>query len=242
MKITKKTIMIGFTSLLLTACGSSSSSTPLKDNNTTDVNITIITHNGTDYNTVISPLTRKVWLDRNLGAARVCETFDDEACFGDYYQWGRNFDGHQDSRSAVSNDQVTGLEIRESDFIIENEDWVFVDDTGTKRSTNWSKSDGSSVCPLGFRVPTVNEFEAELLDTSLNFTNRNDVFNSFLKIPSAGFRKFTSGDLVDKGSSGRIWTSTSDGTQAKNVFFDSNNIIVLSELRAKGFSVRCIKN
>lgn len=33
-----------------------------------------ITHNGTSYGTVTSPYTGRVWLDRNLGAAREVQT------------------------------------------------------------------------------------------------------------------------------------------------------------------------
>jgi len=43
---------------------------------------------GNEYKTITSPNTGKVWLDRNLGAEKVCETPDDKRCFGDYFQWG----------------------------------------------------------------------------------------------------------------------------------------------------------
>ncbi len=42
-----------------------------------------LTHNGAEYCEVTSPYTERVWLDRNLGAARVCTTFNDTACYGD---------------------------------------------------------------------------------------------------------------------------------------------------------------
>lgn len=45
------------------------------------------------YQTITSPYTGKVWLDRNLGAKRVCQSFSDTQCYGDYYKFsedGRN--------------------------------------------------------------------------------------------------------------------------------------------------------
>jgi len=225
---------------LFTACGGGGS------NSTTDTT-TPITHNGTTYGTVTSPFTGKVWLDRNLGAARVCESFDDVACYGDYYQWGRNFDGHQDSMSGITIVQITsingGRESSISDFIIKSEDWVSIgNSTGSLRAQNWQKIDGSSVCPVSFRVPTLAEFQAELLGTGANIQNKNDAFSVFLKLPTSGIRKFSSGALVDGGGQGHVWASSPNGSRSGNVFFDSNNAVLLSELRSQGLSVRCIKN
>ena len=47
------------------------------------------------YLEVTNTTTGETWLDRNLGASRVCTALDDAACFGDYYQWGRDADGHE---------------------------------------------------------------------------------------------------------------------------------------------------
>jgi hypothetical protein len=48
---------------------------------------TCLVHNGEDYCMVTSPYTGKVWLDRNIGAARVCTTKFDTECYGDYYSY-----------------------------------------------------------------------------------------------------------------------------------------------------------
>jgi hypothetical protein len=50
--------------------------------------------------TVISPATGRVWMDRNLGADQVATGPSDAASIGDYYQWGRLADGHEDPSSA----------------------------------------------------------------------------------------------------------------------------------------------
>jgi len=39
------------------------------------------------YKTVVSPTTNRIWMDRNLGAKRVCLTYDDIECYGNYYKW-----------------------------------------------------------------------------------------------------------------------------------------------------------
>jgi len=234
----KQLQQITFTTLMalgLSACGGGGSDA--KEETPTE-----IVHNGTTYGFVTSPFTDKVWLDRNLGAARVCEQLDDEACFGDYYQWGRNFDGHQDSTSGITIVQATTINGREPDFIIKNEDWVSTDSTGSERTINWSKTDGSSVCPVDFRVATLSEFQAELLGTGANAQNNLDAFNTFLKLPSSGERSFSTAGLVDKGLKGRLWANTRNGARTGIVFYDSGLLNLLSELRSQGYPVRCIKD
>lgn len=81
-----------------------------------------ITHNGTVYGMVASPYTGNIWLDRNLGATQVCTSFDDALCYGDYYQWGRNYDGHQDENSQTTNTQATDVNNIDSNFIIGHND------------------------------------------------------------------------------------------------------------------------
>ena len=200
-----------------------------------------IVHNGTTYGTVTSPFTGKVWLDRNLGASRVCTSFDDEQCYGDYYQWGRNFDGHQDSGSDITDIRATNINSAGNSFIVAPLlDWALVDNNGSLRSANWSKTDGSFVCPLGFKVPTSSEFKAELFDTgSAEIQNRDDAFSSFLKLPSAGFRGDSStGSRFNVGSEGNIWTSSVARTNSISISFSSGG----GKNRARGMSVRCIKD
>jgi len=205
---------------------------------------TTITHNGTTYGFVTSPHTGKVWLDRNLGAARVCESFNDTACYGDYYQWGRNFDGHEDSGSATTNTQAKDVNDAGTDFIIGRFDWVSIDGTGAIRRANWSKTDGSSVCPVGFKVPSITELSAELLGTgSAQISNRLDAFNSFLKLPSAGYN-LGGGALYQQGSRGQVWSSSVYGLRrAYHLFFRSASAGRRnSESRINGFSVRCLRD
>ena len=207
-----------------------------------------ITHNGTTYGTVTSPYTGKVWLDRNLGASRVCTAFNDTACYGDYYQWGRNYDGHQSSTSSTTSTQATDVNNAGSSFITSsstyNYDWAKnADSDGSLRSANWAKIDGTSVCPVGFRVPTITELKAELLDAnSAQIQNREDAFNSFLKLPSAGYRYGGSGALSYQGSWGYVWSSSVNGSFSHCVYFYSGIAYTNGSNRAYGFTVRCLRD
>jgi uncharacterized protein (TIGR02145 family) len=59
------------------------------------------------FNGTCSPVTTvvsagQVWMDRNLGAARVATSSTDEEAYGDLYQWGRGTDGHEKRGSLIS--------------------------------------------------------------------------------------------------------------------------------------------
>jgi len=184
--------------------------------------------------------TKRVWLDRNLGASRVCIDYNDTACFGDYYQWGRNADGHEEFDSNTTNIQASSTKVVHGDFIIDQTDWLAsgVDDNGSIRSANWLNIDGSSICPVGYRVPT----EAELTAETTGINNRADAFNSFLKLPSAGYR-YEDYNITDIQSQGGLWSSSYDINNApRALHFTQNYKLRYSIPRIYGFSIRCIKD
>ena len=201
-----------------------------------------LTHNGTTYGSVVSPYTGKVWLDRNLGASQVCTALDDTSCYGDYYQWGRDADGHQVSTSTTTSTQATGITDVGTDFITLSSDWTTADGDGASRTVNWSATDGSSICPVGYRVPTIDELTAETTLASTAVTNNTDAFNNFLKLPSAGRRNFLNGSVVFQGSNGIMWSSSVSGSLSNFLFFNSSNAYTYYYYRAYGFSVRCVKD
>lgn len=45
----------------------------------------LIIFNNLNYYTVLSPITGKIWLDRNLGAESICTSSTDSSCYGGYY-------------------------------------------------------------------------------------------------------------------------------------------------------------
>jgi Protein of unknown function (DUF1566)/Bacterial Ig domain len=151
-----------------------------------------ILHNGFSYGTVSSPYTGRVWLDRNLGAFQVCTAYNDSECYGDYYQWGRNADGHEKTTSAIASVKPTNVsDVGHGKFIstiAPPHDWTSSDGWGSQRSLNWSMTDGTSVCPVGYRVPTISELTAETLYSVDGVRNRMDAMNNFLKLPSSSSR------------------------------------------------------
>ena len=216
-----------------------------------------ITHNGTTYGTVTSPYTGKVWLDRNLGASRVCTAFNDSKCYGDYYQWGRGTDGHEKSTSSVDylvdgvpdytfNDNYISSFIAHSDTVF---DWIKdgLDDSGSRRMEYWSKTDGSSVCPVGFRVPTFIELKIETLDNGVS--NSNTAFLNFLALPSAGDRYRADGTMRYMGSWGHFWTSSVypgddwHGVGPYGIYFkDDGAYTYKGGNESFGHSVRCLRD
>jgi len=231
------------------------SSVPLSSYETTlknDKNLfSTITWKGKIYGQVISPYTAKVWLDRNLGASRVATAFDDNQSYGDYYQWGRAADGHQESNSTTFATLASDINATNANgkFITNSTtpyDWVAsgVDDNGSLREAEWSKTDGSSICPIGFRVPNISELAAETTSASFSVTNQTEAFNNFLKLASAGYRVGDSGSLNDQGSFTIVWSSSASGsgTDADGMSFSSNNAGTAAYYRGYGRLVRCLKD
>ncbi len=205
-----------------------------------------IVHNGVKYNKVTSPYTNRVWLDRNVGADRVCTSFDDTQCYGDYFQWGRDSDGHEKSTSITTSAQATSLLYAGSKFITSTSlydyDWASsLDSDGSLRTYNWSKTDGSFICPVGYRVPTLTELEAETIDIGVN--NATDAFNNFLKLPSSGYRDYISGDMKSVGTYGYLLSTTVSSTSSSLLYYSSSSANSSGNyFRANGRSVRCIKD
>ena len=206
----------------------------------------LIYHNTTTYGTVTSPYTGKVWLDRNLGASQVCTSSTDALCYGDLYQWGRNFDGHQDRTSATTTTLATAIAPGHGAFITNSTapiDWLAaaVDDGGSIRAANWSASDGSSVCPVGYRVPTDTELDTERVSWSSN--DAAGAFASALKMPMSGYRRRDNGTLTSVGTYGGCWSSVADGSNNSwSLDFLATGAFMYSSNRAHGFGVRCIKD
>ena len=208
-----------------------------------------ILHNGTNYKTVVSPNTGRIWLDRNLGAARVCRSYNDTACYGDYYQCGRNFDGHQDSTSSLTTKQASNINDAGSDFILDNgeyrNDWANEDDkNGDKRMKLISSFDGSFVCPKDFRIPTTGEFLIETIQASIAVTNNIEAYESFLKFPSSGLRLGGTGKMRIDDTDAFYTVKGGNYESGTDYFYYSNDSIGKGQLgaRVNGASIRCIKN
>ncbi len=192
--------------------------------------------------TITSP-TGQVWMDKNLGANQVCTSFDDSSCYGDYYQWGRDTDGHEKSNSDTTPNIASSLYPDHGDFITipqddgndddeEDEyynDWTALDIDGSIRSASWNP------CPTGFRVPTISEINTE------NISDNEDAYDK-LKLPTAGQRGYVSGEIYQETRVGRLWSSSASSTSAQYFWFDSYDALGSAVIRASGYNIRCIQN
>ena len=194
---------------------------------------------GRVYGIVRSPYTGRIWLDRNLGASRVCTSYDDKECYGDYFQWGRDGDGHEKSNASTTTSLSYSDTPNHSNFIIAPDrpyDW-----RNGQNDNLWQGVNGeNNPCPARFRIPTIDELTAET--TSQGVKNSDSAYNNFLKLPSAGYRGYSSGSLFGRGSWGFVWSSSVDGKNARSLYFSSSNASDDWRYRASGFSVRCIKD
>ena len=182
---------------------------------TVDYNVSkfFITHNGLEYGCMINKKTKRVWLDKNLGATQVCTNATDSACYGNYFQWGREADGHQFITSGTTSTLENNIAVHSSRFVNNDTTWLNsnLDDSGSIRQDNWSKTDGSSICPVGFRVPNETEFTEE--SNSWSAPTLSAAFSS-LKLSLGGLRGRLDGtSLLGKNTTGAYWT-TSYSTEA----------------------------
>ena len=209
------------------------------------VSVQAIELNGLSYEEIKSPITGKVWLDRNVGAKQSCKTMDDKLCFGDYYQWGRKTNGHEklSNESSTKNRLEKDLDNGGKYIVVKKSstfDWRIVQDDNL-----WKKGDSlNNICPSGFRVPSQEEIFAETVNVSgdKKVHNNKSAFNSFLKIPSSGFRTLCSGDVVREGKHGSLWSSSVYERESYYLDFNPTEAVMTTGARAEGLPVRCIKN
>ena len=245
LQLHKSRFIIGAaTTLLVMGCGGGGSPSEESSGGTGGASDTItISYKGLTYKAIKSPETNRTWLDRNLGAEQACESFDDVSCYGDYYQWGRGSDGHEKIGSSTQDTKISNIESVNSKFVIGGTEWTTDDTNGTKRKAYWGQKDGSSVCPDGFRVPTFNEIFEEVPSRS---TSNLAVFESFIKLPSAGVRWPFGGSLLGDETQARVWSSdfivNDSGVQAKGFTFSDVGRTGFIGNTSYGIPIRCIKN
>lgn len=88
-------------------------------------------------------------------------------------------------------------------FVVDSDnDWV-----DPQIHTLWQGVAGTNnPCPSGFRLPTKDEWVAEVALWGSN--NAAGAFASSLKLPLAGIRDDVSGVIVDEGIEARYWSSS----------------------------------
>lgn len=205
------------------------------------------------YIPVTNPSTGRTWLNNNLGAnyaninslvfnpQQQAVVFDDRNAFGSFFQWGRKADGHElinwtgipvaiNGTTSTKNDNPT-----DALYIIGSVEWrVHVNDT------LWSsESNPNNVCPLGYRIPTEDELNAER--NSWESQNRNGALSSPLALTVCGNRSGYDGTIHNYGTSAFYWTSTGV-TYTRILRFGQFDAYMDLAGRATGHPVRCIKD
>lgn len=200
-----------------------------------------------------------IWLNNNLGAhyaninhasfnpAQQATSATDFRAYGSLFQWGRKPDGHEliTYTNATTGTVVNGTTgtlnntPTHASFITNSSspfDW-----RSTQDNTLWAtEASANNPCPVGFRVPTLTE--QNTLVTAASITNSASAASSTLKFAVPGYRHFSNGTLVNVGSIGYYWSSTVSGTSAGYRDFYSGGTDTNDNLRADGFTVRCLKD
>ena len=198
-------------------------------------------------------LDGKTWLNNNLGAdyANTTNAFfnpteqatstGDTKAYGSYFQWGRNADGHELIPASARTATLSSLDQpgNNGSFITNSttpRDW-----RSPQNPNLWQGVAGvNNPCPSGYRLPTIEEWNAERLKWTVN--NAAGALASPLKLPRPGTRD-TNGSFYQKAVYGYYWSSGVSGTSSKYFAIGtSSNSTTSTSSRAAGDSVRCIKD
>uniref|UniRef100_UPI0040476453 hypothetical protein n=1 Tax=Algoriphagus sp. TaxID=1872435 RepID=UPI0040476453 len=191
-------------------------------------------------NTVVNSTTGKTWMDRNLGASQVATSSTDSPAYGDLYQWGRGTDGHQIRTSGTTATLSSTDQPGNGNFILAPNspyDW-----RSPRNDNLWQGVAGvNNPCPTGYRIPTETEWNAERQSWT-GGNNAAGAFASPLKLPMAGSRFDNDGSLFLVGADGVYWSSTVSYTDTRVLNFNSSIANMYTFFRARGLSVRCLKD
>ena len=194
---------------------------------------------------VLNPITGKVWMDRNLGASQVATSSTDALAFGDLYQWGRRADGHQCRNSSTTTILSSTDQPGHGDFILAPNspfDW-----RSPQNDNLWQGVNGvNNPCPIGYRIPTKIEWQSEISSWTSNSNSSISAYNSILKLPLSGNRRWDNGIIENINYSGSYWSSNPDGGSGSHYLeFDTFSLFPGADYsypKSYGRSVRCIKN
>lgn len=201
----------------------------------------------------------RTWLNNNLGAhyanmnnaafnpVQQAAAISDYDAYGSLFQWGRYSDGHELTTWSSSSSGspvlggLTGINPTTDTpghhyFVIEEthpSDWRV-----PQNNNLWQGENGiNNPCPQGYRLPTENELST--LITSEGIISSADGLSSALAFSLPGYHSNSNGNTYEGNQKGYYLTSTVSGT---NVRVSSIHAGFSNEIRARGHTVRCIKD
>ncbi len=184
----------------------------------------------------------KCFMDRNLGASQVANASDDSAAYGDLFQWGRLDDGHQARNSETTYNLSYTDNPENNKFILPSNpawDWRYPQNDNLWQGT----SQINNPCPIGWRVPTIDEWNAEI--DAGGWTDSDSAYASPLKLTLAGIRDCEGAAVSAEGEVGYYWSNTvgyDDAAATDDLDFGDGWLGTGLDVRAYGFSVRCIRD
>lgn len=205
-----------------------------------DTNGTTCSFRRETMSNIVTGASGKIWMSYNLGATAIPTSKIDVAQYGDYYQWGRENDGHQKKNSSIDKTKSPTDSPGHGFFILTTFNWEVSPST-----TSWIGATGkNNPCPSGFRIPKEQEWIDEL--NYCKITDSDTAYNSVLKLTVGGFREVANNGKLSKDSqAGYYWTDTTvNGTTIahKRVIKIENTMVVIDQPRSHGENVRCIQD
>jgi uncharacterized protein (TIGR02145 family) len=204
------------------------------------------------------------WATRNLAfKGKFVENPED---YGALFQWGRVGDGHEFRTSKnypTHNDSINGVvssdRLNVSGQIVSTDSAFskFVKQSGypydwrdPQNGYLWNRlteatpqKTENDPCPNGWRVPTGKEMQS-LINAGSEWAELNGVngryFGKSIFLPAAGYRAPEDGNVNYTETGGLYWSSAVNGINAQSIYFNSGNVEEGGNLRASGFSVRCV--
>ena len=206
-----------------------------------------------------------IWAPVNCGYEAPTDTYKGYP-YGKLYQWGRKYgQGYdRDDASYPSGENlVEGPVMPSVGQDAENRDKFYTSSSGdwskVQNDQMWNSGTESSPvktaydpCPEGWRVPTyaeLNQLRRNRSSWTTSESRKGYYFsgeytsidgNPQVFFPAAGHRTYD-GNANDRGNYGRYWSSRPGYYGAYFLFFYSSDVKLNDDVRARGYSVRCVQ-
>ncbi len=196
----------------------------------------------------------KIWLQQNLGSPQVAFHHNDEASYGDYFQWGRWDDGHQlpNSPAVIGGPSLlnpSNIANGYPNFIAGQTAATRWWNSGALSTDTWSGSSATSTngkdpCAAlgaGWRSPTAADWQ--FVKNYEDLDGAMAAYMSNLKLPAGGYRDAYGGYVFGGGES-YYWSATANDGYATGLFISDNTYAATlhQTARGQGYNCRCLKD